>query len=635
MPSYSDFVRDDYTRPIRGALVQLFAIDGTTLIDSTFTSADGQFTVTGPDAKCILQVSYGGASERSTVLVGNPPEYTGPPGPADNTYTTYAELLASDPLRLTARLAPDATETEAAGNFSYLNGEWVRQAATGIVSSVRPTVEKGLTDIFDRGAGTSGAMEKTFSRAGVVGNNSTDDFQAMQDALSEIERNVRFEDYASNTPYLGAGELVWPQGVFLSSDTLVLTRSLRIRGEGNAEYSSGARIQQQTPGKDLFRMEPIAQGASLSMSNLVLRANGGGGTGGSLIHITAATGKCNTIRIDGCLFGTPQSYAVKLDSSDDVLLSRNLYDVSATQALSLGSASGTVTRFTSENEKFFSVAGSCFELYNVRGCRISNPHVYGNEDSNGNPSTVGGRTGYFINGGNQTSPTKIHGLSVTGGIFQAVKKLFELGNGSTADAVVRDFLFANNTGRFLGRVTEDTEADYALMALFGTINGATITGNKFTGSAGSKPFLDDSAAVVFGGCVTDNTATNTGGGGPMLMLSNTGGAIANNVASPASAPLLSSGFSQNSVGHRWTTTGSAIAPGAVAAGAAVEITRPVIGALAGDSAKVDPAGGAALAPDGIDVTVYVTAGVLHIRYFNTTAASITVPAHDISARVYR
>ncbi len=53
-------------------------------------------------------------------------------GPADNTYTTLAALLASDPTRKSARLVPQAGETEPAGNFSYIGGAWVRQEADGI-----------------------------------------------------------------------------------------------------------------------------------------------------------------------------------------------------------------------------------------------------------------------------------------------------------------------------------------------------------------------------------------------------------------------------------------------------------------------------------------------------------------------
>jgi hypothetical protein len=56
----------------------------------------------------------------------------GPTGASDNTYTTYAALIASDPDRLVARLVPTIDETQVAGNFSYIDGEWLRQEAGGI-----------------------------------------------------------------------------------------------------------------------------------------------------------------------------------------------------------------------------------------------------------------------------------------------------------------------------------------------------------------------------------------------------------------------------------------------------------------------------------------------------------------------
>ncbi|MES3054588.1 hypothetical protein O6V14_02985 [Sphingomonas faeni] len=80
MATYSDFVRDGYQRPIPGAKAKLFSADGSTLIATATTGIDGQFTLDAPDAKYVLQVSFGGVSDRSSVIVGNPPEYVGPPG---------------------------------------------------------------------------------------------------------------------------------------------------------------------------------------------------------------------------------------------------------------------------------------------------------------------------------------------------------------------------------------------------------------------------------------------------------------------------------------------------------------------------------------------------------------------------
>lgn len=72
----------------------------------------------------------------------------GPPGLPENTYTTYAALLASDPSRKVARLVPQVGETEPAGSFNYINGAWVRQQADGI--SYRPAVGAPLRSQADK-----------------------------------------------------------------------------------------------------------------------------------------------------------------------------------------------------------------------------------------------------------------------------------------------------------------------------------------------------------------------------------------------------------------------------------------------------------------------------------------------------
>lgn len=201
MPLYSDFVRDDYGRPISGATAKLFAINGSTLIDTDVTGFDGQFTVGFPDdqpgAKCILQVSYGTASERSVVLVGDPPEYAGPPGAADNTYALLAAFKASDITRKTASLVgvpgvSDGRFNWTLGNFTgqadnvnivksdsatLTTGAWVRQSTQSLtnqqdgINSVQRSAQSKANDIIN-------ALDK-----GVMADGVTDDRVALQAAI--------------------------------------------------------------------------------------------------------------------------------------------------------------------------------------------------------------------------------------------------------------------------------------------------------------------------------------------------------------------------------------------------------------------------------------------------------------------
>lgn len=164
MPDYSDFVRDDgaYNRPIPGAIVKLFTSDGVTLVDTAETGADGQFTVTAPDGQYTLQVSYGGASERSTVLVGNPPEYVGAAGPADAYRLSLAIFKAASitdgksdfdgstwywtlsDFSATAADQIDVNVVEA--NSTPLTvGAWVRQRAGGVIYAAAAAGSKPRT----------------------------------------------------------------------------------------------------------------------------------------------------------------------------------------------------------------------------------------------------------------------------------------------------------------------------------------------------------------------------------------------------------------------------------------------------------------------------------------------------------
>ena len=91
---------------------------------------------------------------------------TGDTGASDNTYTNYAALLASDPLRKVARLVGDAVEPD--GNFSFRGGTWTRQAARGITfkatgdgAVTRDLETKGreLVSVADFGAACDGVTD--------------------------------------------------------------------------------------------------------------------------------------------------------------------------------------------------------------------------------------------------------------------------------------------------------------------------------------------------------------------------------------------------------------------------------------------------------------------------------------------
>jgi len=75
-------------------------------------------------------------------IPGGPPGDPGSTGPADNTYTSYAALLASDKARKSARLVGDTdVPAQPDGNFTVVDGAWVRQKAASTTYGKRRTDE--------------------------------------------------------------------------------------------------------------------------------------------------------------------------------------------------------------------------------------------------------------------------------------------------------------------------------------------------------------------------------------------------------------------------------------------------------------------------------------------------------------
>lgn len=446
-------------------------------------------------------------------------------------------------------------------------------------------------------------MEKSLSRAGAVGDGKTLDTGAIQEAVAEVERNTRFEIDGSSTPFLGPGELVWPQGVFLVDDAIVITRSLRLRGEGQAEFSSGARIQQQRKGKDLFRVEPIAQGCSVGLSNLSLRANGGGATGGALLRVSAAAaGHCNSIRIENVVFGTPQTYAVNIERGDDVLISGCLFDVSGAQCVRLGAAAPghRVSNARIVDSYFFAIAQTCIEAADVDGLIARGNNLVTNTTT---------RTFLYT----PEKAKRCRNIVVQGNTLRNVDCFVDVTGveGVVIDANIGDALGAGVSPR------------RAIIQCAGTCSGVVVTGNRLTGEA-TKGFYNDATATVTDAVIVGNSFAATGAASAALHAANTQGRIADNHIG---------GTARNSVGHRWTTLNDALIPGKIAVGTAATISLPVVGARPGDSVIIDQIG--SVLPDGIVMSARADSETMTIRYANITNHPIWVGAHGVSAMVTR
>lgn len=445
---------------------------------------------------------------------------------------------------------------------------------------------------------------------GATGDGETDDTAAIQAAIDYVESTVDMATHSSNSPANGAQCLFFPAGLYLVNGSLVITKSMSILGDGHSEYSSGTRIQQEAATTDLFRVEPIAQGASVSFDDLTLRANGGGGASGALINITkpALGGQCNSVRIRGCTFGSPQKFAIQYQRGDDILIEGNLFDVSALQAISLGTstAADVVTNVRIVNNDFFDVSQQAILLYNVDGLIISDNTVW---------STTSTTT--LVDGTN-TVPYQIKNVTIKGNTLERVHCVANV-------TAVNGFIVEGNTGDDLGGGAGSTNS---LLQFAGACSGVVVANNRLSGNLGAKHFYDDTAATVAEAAISGNSFKATGGTGAAIRASNTGGGIGVNSVI---------GFAERSIGHRWTTSGNAMAPGVVTRATPGSVNLTVVGVQQGDNVVIQPASTAPMAPTGFVVDAYVSApNTVTVRYQNAFAADPSgVPAHDISAIVMR
>jgi len=443
---------------------------------------------------------------------------------------------------------------------------------------------------------------------GAVGDGVTDDTAAIQAAINYVQAFYKPETYGSSSPGPGVAELWFPFGLYKITAELTATRSISFRGEGHSEFSIGARIIQHTSATDHFQINPIAQGCSVSWDNLTMTANGGGGTGGACINITKITAACNSVRIRGCTFGTPQTLAIKIQSSDDVMIHDNLFDVSATSLISLGTgtASNVVSNCTIHGNTFYSIATFAVLAYNVDGLIISNNRVY--------PS--GANLGTFLDGYN-TLPYQLENIVVSGNAFKGVNCLTKLTS-------VQGLVFNGNNGVSLGG---GAGSSLSCVELTGTCSNINITGNVLSGAFDTKNFYNDSGATVTATNIGENTFINTSGTGAALVASNTTGSIKQNALT---------GFGTPSIGGQIYTSGNEISVGVVNALSSNTFTKTITGSIQGDRVTLTPTSTTWPAPAGIVVSAFVSSpNTVSIQYTNVTGSAIGVGAHDFGILVTR
>lgn len=442
---------------------------------------------------------------------------------------------------------------------------------------------------------------------GAKGDNSADDTLRQQAAITYVQGTYDPKRYASASPANGSSSLFYPSGYYRTSGTLVVSKKIAFKGDGPAEFSSGSRIVQFSPAKDLVRIIPIEQGMSVSFENMALI---GVGTGpGDLIRVTKASSGCNSQRYYGMVFGTPPALALNIEAGDDVIIDNCLFDVAALSVVAFGTsdAANQVTHVRFKTPAFFSVGQKCILLYNVDGMQIVSPQVYSGEAR---------RTGHFIDGYN-TMPYKIKDVSILGGNFKSIDCFIQA---SAVNNLKISGISCSNFGAGSGATLSGIE-------LVGACAGVSIVGNTFSGSFDTRNFYNDAGAIVTQANITGNTFVNTGGVGQALKCANTSGVIANNTFV---------GFSAPSISEKVYTSGNSVKPGSIASLAKHTENFTVVGAIQGDRVIIGASGATWMAPIGIEVTAFISSvNTVSVEYRNVSAGPISILAHDISYTVVR
>lgn len=440
---------------------------------------------------------------------------------------------------------------------------------------------------------------------GAVGNGTTDDTAAIQAAINYVTSTYDPATYASNSPYNGPCSLFFPAGWYKITSALTITKKIALEGEGQSEFSSGARLEQFTSNQDLFQINPVSAGMSVSFERLTLRSNTSGT--GHLINITKGAGTCNSIRILDCTFGTPQAHSIRIQGGDDVRIDGCLFDASANNAISLGSATAAdvVSNCEVTGCAFYSIPTRCFLLYNVDGLHVHHCRVYG----------ASPRTTHFIDGYNSL-PYQLKNLVVTDNVLKSVACLIQATG-------VQGAVFKGNQGSNCGAGAGST---LNWLEFTGTNLDVVIDGNEMVGSFDTKGAYNDAGGTVTGR-ISNNVFRATAGTGQALVCTNTTGQIRDNHLP---------GWGAKSLSERIVTTGSAVNPGLIAAGASYSKTFTLTGAAQGDRVTVGTVTTAWPVNVGVEVEGFISAAnTVTVQYRNVTAGGITPAAHDISYEVER
>jgi hypothetical protein len=447
------------------------------------------------------------------------------------------------------------------------------------------------------------------------GTTGTDDTTAIRAAMTFAQLASNMGTFGSDSPGVGyPASLYFPDGNYKISDNLPVTEPLHIQGAKAGEHSSGARITQTNPNKDIFSITPQASGSSFSIDRMVLRGPGTSGTG---VHVNvgrSGAAYCNSQRYTNSVFSQPPSGVSMVLMGDDIHVDHCLFDV-ATLGSMAGIQLGTNTtgdkatqvRITGTN--FFACTGRALLVYNAENVLFGKNQVSQTLDPT--------KTQYVIDALN-TAPVLVRGLNITGNNIRGGRMLLGISSSTTAENIA----FTDNVCYECGGGAGETLDGFRFG---GAIAGLNISGNIIKGSWDTKSVYSDAlTSAVSSAVITGNVFINGGGTGRALDCAKTSGRIYGNDFTGYTTPSVSEKF----------TTGT-ITPGSIAGAATFTSSQTVNGAVVGDKVEFR-ATGAWPALTGVVMTGVVdAANTAKIRYSNVTGSSISQTAHTLIVEVTR
>jgi hypothetical protein len=334
---------------------------------------------------------------------------------------------------------------------------------------------------------------------GAVGDGVADDTAAIQAAVNYATTSVANLGSCSvlcppNSG--GSAEVFFPTGLYIVTDTITITGTASLRGDASELTYTGARIKQNTCGKDLFRIagESTVGAASLQFVNLALMQKSTCSAtfvaGTALVHIPSTVTNSASVYFRGVWFQTPEDFAISAETGDDLSITDCTFDVSARKSIKLGSATKQVTNTIISRNYFFFIDVGIVDVVNVLGLQFVGNRIGGRATP---------RTGYIIDALN-TSPV-------------------------AGDSIIVDHnfsIYANgllltkwNSGNVTGNVARLATAPLVVFGGGGTIGNMVVSSNNFGGVWTGTSAIDGSGASVTYSAFIGNAFGGTDGvGGP-------------------------------------------------------------------------------------------------------------------------